>query len=517
MDIGTLQAQGALSGTTGATLVAQTLSSGAAMQLDAAGALQIQRLTSNGDFIANAGGLLAIDNAAVGGQAGIDGGTDVQLGNATVAQSLVLNAGGAITVGSAAVDGSMTLRAGQSIEVGTAAIGVDGDWVAGTHLSADEVTVGCNFRGDAGAWLAIGTLNAGCGIGLSAHDALRFDALQAAGGIALASRGSDVQGRQLDAGTLQVQAAGDIRIEAARAGGDLVATSGGTQQWGAYQAGGNATLQAGRDIQFSSGRSGGAHSIIAGGSIGFERASAGTTAYMDAQAGSVAGGQLQAAAAQLSARDTLSLAQAMVDTRLNLAADDVQAQVRQSDAGEGVLTTTLTGYRNGVARRIVVDVQPRDAWLIDALQAMEAQLTSSSSRVAIADGHVERSMTLTTPSLQLLMDNTSPVLRPADAQLMQLNRRFHLAADGRLLDTNAYVLRFNDGVRVSSPNYNREHIDAGPAYLGESAVRYMGRMLNLRSPEMAVPARAPAEGDEAKARDVVTPAIGGAVNLGAPN
>lgn len=517
MDIGTLQAQGALSGTTGATLVAQTLSSGAAMQLDAAGALQIQQLTSNGDFIANAGGLLAIDNAAVGGQASIDGGTDVQLGDATVAQSLVLNAGGAITVGSAAVDGSMTLRAGQSIEVGTAAIGVDGDWVAGTHLSADEVTVGCNFRGDAGTGLAIGTLNAGCGIGLSAHDALRFDALQAAGGIALASRGSDVQGRQLDAGTLQVQAAGDIRIEAARAGGDLVATSGGTQQWGAYQAGGNAALQAGRDIQFSSGRSGGAHSIIAGGSIGFERASAGTTAYMDAQAGSLAGGQLQAAAAQLSARDTLSLAQTMVDTRLNLAADDVQAQVRQSDAGEGVLTTTLTGYRNGVASRIVVDVQPRDAWLIDALQAMGAQLTSSSSRVAIADGHVERSMTLTTPSLQLLMDNTSPVLRPADAQLMQLNRRFHLAADGRLLDTNAYVLRFNDGVRVSSPNYNREHIDAGPAYLGESAVRYMGRMLNLRSPEMAVPARAPAEGDESKARDVVTPAIGGAVNLGAPN
>ena len=164
-----------------------------------------------------------------------------------------------------------------------------------------------------------------------------------------------------------------------------------------------------------------------------------------------------------------------------------------------------------------MDVQPRDAWLIDALRAMEAELTSSSAKVAIADGHVERTMTLTTPALHVLMDNTSPALRPADAQLLQLNRRFHLATDGRLLDTDAYVLRFNDGVGVSSPNYNRDHLEAGPAYLGESAVRYLGRMLNLRSPEMAVPARAPAEGDEAKARDVVAPALGGAVNLGAPN
>ncbi len=518
MVIGTLQAQGALSGTTGATLVAQTLSSGAAMQLDAAGALQIQQLTSNGDLTANAGGLLAIDDAAVGGQASVDGGTDVQLGNATVAQSLVVNAGGAITLGSAAVDGSMTLRAGQSIDVGTAVIGVDGDWLAGTNLSADEVSVGCNFRGDAGVALVIGTLNVGCNLGLSSSEALRFDALQAAGGIALASRGSDVQGRQVDAGrALQVQAAGDIRIEAASAGSDLVATSGGTQQWGVYQAGGDATLQAGRDIHFGNGRSGGAQSIIAGGSIGFERVSAGTTAYMDAQAGSLTGGQLQAGSAQLAARDSLSLAQAMVDSRLNLAADEVQAQVIQSDAGPGLLTTTLTGYRNGVASRIVVDVQPRDAWLIDALRAMEAELTTSSAKVAIADGHVERTMTLTTPALRVLMDNTSPALRPADAQLMQLNRRFHLAANGRLLDTDAYVLRFNDGVRVNSPNYNRDHLEAGPAYLGESAVRYMGRMLNLRSPEMAVPARAPAEGDEAKARDVVAPALGGAVNLGAPN
>lgn len=556
MRIGEVQAQGALNAATGATLVAQTLSSGAAMQLEASGTLDVQQLRSAGDLVATAGGLLSIVDLAADGDARLEGDADVRLGQAVVGQSLALNAagdvdvgrariggnaqvgsggsthfqrfdgggdlvadaGGDITLDSAAVDGSMTLRAGQSINVGTAAIGVDGNWIAGTNLSADKVTVGCNFIGDAGVALAIDTLNVGCSLGLSANEALRFDALQAAGSIALASRGSDVLGRQVDAGTaLQVQAAGDIRIEAARAGSDLVATSRGSQQWGVYQAGGDAALRAGRDIHFGDGRSGAAQSIIAGGSIGFERASAGTTAYMDAEAGSLAGGQLQAASGQLAARDTLSLAQAMVDTRLNLAADDVQAQVSQSDAGPALLTTTLTGYRNGVASRIVVDVQPRDAWLIDALQAMEAELTSSSARVAIANGHVERTMTLTTPALQVLMDNTSPVLRPADAQLLQLNRRFHLAANGRLLDTDAYVVRFNDGVQVNSPNYNRDHLDAGPAYLGESAVRYMGRMLNLRSPEMAVPTRAPAEGDEAKTRDVVTPALGGAVNLGAPN
>src|SRR5690606_35567473 len=138
---------------------------------------------------------------------------------------------------------------------------------------------------------------------------------------------------------------------------------------------------------------------------------AGTTASMDAQGGSLTGGQLRAASADLAARDHLSLAQGTVDTRLNLAANDIAARVAQSSVGEGPLTTTLTGYHNGVARKVVVEVDPRDAWLIDEIKAIDAQLASTAARADIAQGYIERILTLATSGMNLLMDNTSPVLR----------------------------------------------------------------------------------------------------------
>ncbi|MEG1680903.1 MAG: hypothetical protein RR326_12470, partial [Stenotrophomonas sp.] len=510
--------------------------------------LDVQQLTVGGDLLAEAIGTLSIAQADVTGNAGIDGKADVVLGTANIGQMLAVNAastlaatalnaggnatltsagnttigsfdgkqdlsvnaGGGIDIRNAASGGAMYLDAGQSIQVGTARIGTDGVWKAGADINADTVTTGCSFDADAGGVISVGSLQAGCGIALASNGTLSFDQLQAGDDISLTSRAGSVLGGQVSAGgALLVAAARDIAITGADAGADIAAISGGSQQWGRYAAGGNARLQSQGDVALGNGVSGRAQSIISGGSIRFDRVAAGSTVSMDAQGGSLTGGNLQAASGSLAARDQLTLSQSLIDTRLNLAADSIHAQVTQSAAGQGPLTTTLTGYRNGVAHRVVVEVDPRDAWLIDQLKAVDAQLATSSARAAIGQAYIERTMALNTPQMRVFMDNTSPALRPVDVQLIQLDKTFRLAADGTFLVTDAYVERFGDGFRVTSPNYNRGHVDSDMDYLGESALRYMGRMLQL---DPAYSDRSPVRMFDVDMSDDVIAADGAAVN-----
>ena len=472
---------------------------------------------------ANVGQALAVNAATTldatslnaGGNAVLTSGSDTTIGSFDGKQDLSVTAGGDIAITDAATGGAMHLDAGRAIQVGSARIGTDGVWKAGGDITAGTVTTGCSFDADAGGVISIGSLTAGCGISLASNGTLSFDHLQAGDDIRLTSRAGSVLGNQADAGgSLLVNAARDIALGAAVAGQDIAASSGGRQQWGRYSAGGNAQLLSQGDVAVGTGTSGGAQSIISGGSIAFDRVVAGTTANMDAQGGSLVGGSLQAASGSLAARDRLTLAQGLVDTRLNLAADDIQAQVAQSSGGQGPLTTTLTGYRNGVASKVVVEVDPRDAWLIDQLKAVDAQLTTRSAKASIGQGYVERTMALNTAQMRVFMDNTNPTLRPVDVQLIQLSKSFRLAADGTFLVTDAYVERFGDGFRVTSPNYNRDHVDGDLDYLGEGALRYMGRMLQL---DPAYSDQTPVRMFDVDRSDDVIATDGGAVNFGAPN
>ncbi|AMJ55991.1 hypothetical protein [Stenotrophomonas sp. KCTC 12332] len=551
--INSLSVQGTLDASSVGAMMARTLASGGNAALSSGNTLDVQQLTVGGDLAADAVGTLSIAQADVTGNADVDGQADVVLGTANVGQALTANAatdltatslnaggnarlssGGNSTVGTfdgrhdlsvmAGADISVTkavtgramyLDAGQSIQVGTAQIGTDGVWKAGGDISADTVTTGCGFDADAGGVISLGSLQAGCGIALASNGTLAFDQLQAGDDISLVSRAGSVLGGQVDAGgSLRVAAAGDIAVNAAEAGRNITASSGGTQQWGRYAAGGDARLQSQGDVAVGSGVSGGAQSIISGGSIRFDRVAAGSTVRMDAQGGSLAGGNLQAASGSLAARDQLSLSQGLVDTRLNLAADSIQAHVAQSAAGQGPLTTTLTGYHNGVARKVVVEVDPRDAWLIDQLKAVDAQLATRSARASIGQGYVERTMALNTAQMRVFMDNTNPTLRPVDVQLIQLDKTFRLAADGRFLVTDAYVENFGDGFRVTSPNYNRDHVDSDLNYFGEGALRYMGRMLQL---DPAYDGQAPVRMFDVEMGEDVIATHDAAVNFGAPN
>ena len=72
---------------------------------------------------------------------------------------------------------------------------------------------------------------------------------------------------------------------------------------------------------------------------------------------------------------------------------DIAVRVVQTDAALP-LTTTLTGYQDGIASKIEVSVDARDAWVIDSLKAMQAILDTQVDQVAVEQGWIGETMDL---------------------------------------------------------------------------------------------------------------------------
>ena len=212
--------------------------------------------------------------------------------------------------------------------------------------------------------------------------------------------------------------------------------------------------------------------------ISFGHVQTPATANLTAAGGSVDGGQLHAQTASVNALERIRLDSANIADHLTLAADDIAVQVTQTDTALP-LTTTLTGYQGGIASKIEVSVDARDAWVIDSLKAMQAILDTQVDKVAVEQGWIGETMDLRSGSVDVWMNNQSPVLRPADVQLIQPAHGFTLTLDGIDVFTDSYVVRYGDGFRISVPNYVAEHDWTDLDYFGGSAVRYTTRMLKM--------------------------------------
>ena len=475
-----------------------------------------------------------VGTARIDRNATLDAGTSLAVGDATVAGDAALHAGGNTSGGTLRVGNDAMLASGGTTVFGTIeagdSIGVDagadlladsmnaarGDIsvVAGNDITSGNVVAGRDVDFTAGNAIAVGAMQAARNTRLQAGHSVDIDSLVGGGDVRLTSWRSDVTAGDLTAGRdIALDAARQLTVGTADAGRDLTAASNGDQQWGDYSAGNNAFLSSGGSIAMGQGRAGQDQQLIAGDSVAFDTLDAGRAIWIDAKGGDVTGALMEASSADVAASGAIALDWVRVDNRLNLAATDIRAAVEQSAKASGPLTTTLTGYENGVARQIQLEVDARDGWIIDRLQALQADLDTNASQVDIEQGWVGQSMELTTSHAYLWMDNITQRLRSADVQLTQPGNAFQLQQTGVETFTDAYVVRFADGYRVAAPNHNPAHYWGQVEYLGESAIRYTQRMLQ------PVSARLDEEGDAKKetgAGDVVVGA-NGSVNMGAPN
>ena len=486
------QAAGTLSMTTGTAgnqltldavgdMTTGTLAAGDALTLATQGQLQAGSLTSTGGTVtADAGGNLTVDSV----QAAVD---------------VALTAGGTLDATTLTAGNDLRTQSGGDTTLDTITAGHDAALVSGGALAVNEADAGHDLSAQAAGTLSMTTGTAGNQLTLDAVGDMTTGTLTAGDALTLATQGQLQSGSLTSTGgTVTADAGGNLTVGSVQAAVDVLMTSGGDATINQIDADRDVNVDAagtldvndllvGRHLALASGDQMTLGTAVAGGNIDLLSREAGisfrhvetpATANLTAAGGSVEGGQLHAQTASVNALERIRVDSANIADHLTLAADDIAVRVVQTDAALP-LTTTLTGYQDGIASKIEVSVDARDAWVIDSLKAMQAILDTQVDQVAVEQGWIGETMDLRSGSVHVWMDNQSPVLRPADVQLIQPKNGFTLTLDGNDVFTNSYVVRYGEGFRISVPNYVPEHDWTDLDYFGGSAVRYTTRMLKM--------------------------------------
>ncbi|MDR0182154.1 leukotoxin LktA family filamentous adhesin [Lysobacter arvi] len=465
---------------------------GGSARFDAASALTLGSVGAGGALVADAQGALAIDDARAGGDAALTAGSTMTLGNVAAGGDLSATAQQTVSFAALSSGGDTTVRsAAGDVLGGDVAAGGDVRVNAARNIAVGQVEAGQLVAMDAGESLDVAAIRAVTGIDLAAGNTLAFGNVDTRGHLGLRSRRGDVLGGSMAiGGNAAIQAAGDVRLAG-------------------YAVGGTVAIASGGDTTIGNGRSGGLQTLLSGGSLAFDALHSDTSLWGEASGGSVSGGTVDAPRAEFAARDAISLDLARVDDRLNLAAGDVLASVEQT--GQGPLSMVVTGWRGGMARRVVLDVDARDMWLLERLSAMQAELDTTARAVSIVDGEIGDTMRLATPFASVWMDNARARLLAADVQLLELDKRFMLLQSGRHSYTDAYVIRFAPGYAVEVPNFEAAHQWGDVDYLGESAMRFTWRSLERALHDDTASG---AESEQKEDRDdPLLPSVEGAVKL----
>ncbi len=554
-----LAAHGLLDARAGTDASFATLDVAETATLHAGGAVELGQATVGNDLHADAGSSLHAAKTTVGHDALLAAATSMQLDQLDVGNTATLKAGGALGIDSAKVGNDLVADAGSTLKLGSAQVAHDALLTAAAAMQLDQLSAGRDIYGTAGDDLGFGQLTAGRDIVLrslrghvqgggldaahrldvAAHGDIGFDTAHSGDDTVLVAQTGSIHGGALDAGSTvdasaaididlgKLVAVNDVTLTAGRdlavgelkiADGSLRGTSGRDLQLDGYDVNGNVALDAGRNMTIGSGNATGTLDLTLGGSLDFVKLTNAGAVSIDARGGSIHGGDLITDVATLGARDGITLDSSHIGSQLNLAAADIDAHVVQT-RDDRPLAMQLTGYHDGVARHIVMEVQAPSEWLIQRLAAVQAVLDSAAPKTSIEDGTITGDMWLTTPLATLYMNNVSPTLVKADEQFYEPDTTFKLWQVGRTTLTDAFVSRYTVGFDVTTPDYIDRHVWTDLDYYGGSVLRYLGSTLTLHGPadhagDDVAPSTTLKQGDHAD--DVVRSLGRLAVNLDAP-
>ena len=472
---------------------------GGALLSNSGGDTHIVQGTVAGTSQLTAGGMLNIDSLRAGDNVTTRSAGDTNLANVVLSDgSFQGNAGGDFNVtqllnvqnGSASIQAAanidlaqvttadaLTAQASGNLQSNILQIGTDGQLNAGGSMALlGATTAGNDLSMIANGHLGFAGINAGQNVfGQSVTDGIDGDSVVAGGSIRfIAAKGIHIGNAQ--AGTdIDLQAGTDVITQTVSAGHDVNVTAGTDVNMFSTQAGNQLSVDAGGALTVHDMEAG--HAIdLAASQITFASLSAPDTITLLARDGNILGATLTTRDAFVAANGDIALDAAFIGDRINLAANDITANITQTSTGQP-LYSVLTGYQGGVARRITVDASASQQWMIDRLSAVQAALATTAARADIQSGHIEQTLSLDTSVAKVRMNQQLAYLVPANVQLMQPNYDFLLYQDGIHTLTDAFVVRYDFGYQIQSPNFIDNHLWAAPDYLGESALRFNGRFL----------------------------------------
>jgi hypothetical protein len=380
--------------------------------------------------------------------------------------------------------------------LGTATSGNDLSADTGTDLQATTLKVGRDGKLNAGSALTLkGPVTTGRHLDMRANEHLGFASVDAGGHVFGQSFKDSIDGDSVSASDwIRFIAARDINIHSLKAATDVTLQAGRNIATDNIDAGHDVDVQGGGDIAMHSTTAGHAIKVDAGGALKIHDMHAGhsldlaarTMSFVSLEApdsirllardGDITGTSLTTRDAYVAARGAIDLDAANIGNRINLAAATIDAHIVQTTTGQP-LYSVMTGFQDGVAKRITVDADVPEQWMIDRLSAVNAALVTTAPSVHIEKGHIEDTMSLDTAQARLRMNQHSAVLVPADVQLTQSTYDFLLYQDGVHTMSNAFIVRYGYGFEIQTPNYAAPHNWLAPDYYGDAALRFNGRIL----------------------------------------
>lgn len=500
MNVSSATVSNNLQATAGTTLTFGDLSSGVDSTLNAGGNAGVTTANVGGNLLVNSGANADIGTATVGGTGRLDAMQSLVVDTYHGGQSLTTHSGASTTFGEAELaQGDLTADAGSDL-LGTSLSAQSGNVTldAGNALNVATVRANGNLRASAGAALDAGNWQAGANVDALAHDAMRFGTLDAGLQLTGTSTASSITGVQALAGTdLLLSAATTLDVTTLRAGRDARLTAGGALTTGTLDAGNDAWVRAGGDVRMQTTTVGNALDVDSGGALTIGDASAqhriklaaetidfGTVKAPDvidlhARNGSIVGAELATRDAYIAARNDISLDAMRIGNRVNLQASNIRGNIYQTST-QPTVYSVLTGYQDGVAKTVQVNAVIPAHWDIERLSAVDAVLVTSGPDVSIDSGHIENTMALDTKLAKIRMNQFDPTLVNANIQLMEPDFNFSYFQKGIHTLTDAYMIRYQFGNQVQTPNYVLGHFSIPADYLGESVLRYNGRKLSER-------------------------------------
>jgi len=472
---------------------------GGALLSNSGGDTHIVQGTVAGTSQLTAGGMLTIDSLQAGNNVTTQSTGDTNLANVVLSDGLYQgNAGGNFNVtqwldvqnGSANIQaaanidlaqvttaGVLTAQAAGNLQSNILQIGTNGQLNAGGSIALlGATTAGNDLSMTADGHLGFAGINVGQNVfGQSVTDGIDGNSVVAGGSIDFVAA-KWIHIGNLQAGTdVDLQAGTDISTQTVNAGHDVNVTAGTDVNMFSTQAGNQLSVNAGGALTVHDMQAG--HTIdLAASQITFASLSAPDSITLLARDGNILGTELTTRDAFVSASGDIALDAAFIGDRINLAATDINANITQTSTGQP-LYSVLTGYQGGVAQRITVDAGATQQWMIDRLSAVQAALATTAARADIQSGHIEQTLSLDTSVAKVRMNQQSAYLVPANVQLMQPSYDFLLYQDGIHTLTDAFVVRYDFGYQIQTPNFIDDHLWAAPDYLGESALRFNGRYL----------------------------------------
>ncbi len=419
-----------------------TVAGGTAQVTSAAGQVRLGSLTARGDVSVD--GQAGVQTGTVESTAGsvvlnTDGG-DIDAGVTKAWKDVTMRAAsGAITADTTvATTGNVTFIARGDINTGSTTAGgtVVFDSEEG-DVRTDEVSTGGAFTIETAGNIETGTVTAGRDVSLiSTRGTVTADNTRSV-------RGSVTMEGQQGVTANRVVAAQDVTLASARGAvdaGSLLARRG------------SITLSARRNIDVGTGTA--TNGSFVAGSTG----------------GSVNVGTASADVVSLSAPRSVSARTLNVGSRLNLAGQNIAANVNSTGAGD--VGGSVTGFGGGMASNVELALNSPFAFRFQELSTSTGNVNVLAGDLFVDAMRVGNRLTISNPRTTLLIDQNDRSIQPFDVQLYSAGSPFAFGLTGNRVLTGAFVISRGPGHEVISPNGN----NLSAAELGDRELSVLGTL-----------------------------------------